>query len=893
MQAEPGRDNPVAEEFREEYAAELNRINVQAARTMSLAGAIVYTLFFFTWIDYLSDAAAAPFFLSIRLGVSAACMGIYFLAGRPRFAKHGALLSSLVLILCGLGISIMIRRLGYQSPYYAGLNIVYLACVMIPSPVRTALTTCAIVYLSYLLPILVFDLNDFDLRAFVNNNQFQVFTIAVVGVVSHFQFKIRRNEITSRLTIAKQAKELADRDKYKSQFIANITHELKTPLAIILGSTDLMLDKIAEGDADVDGMQEQARLVQQSALQLSNHVDRIMTLSMIDDPEVSLDLENYNYVGVVQSAFALFDARAKSMGIDYTLQIPETSLVINMDIVRIEEVLNNLVQNAFKFTNSGGSVRVTVTSDGEKVFTEVTDTGVGIAADKVEHVFERLYQADEVLSKRHGGMGLGLYISRKNVELHGGAITLYSKEGRGTTVRFDLPLFVDQSVAVKNAPYTGPDRRQRTQRRSGTDRRAEERRKRFEHQQRMCLEDLARVSHIGDLSDYENRKPSEPTIMVVEDNPGMMKVMVEALRTDYNLLLSSEALSALEKLDTHGEHVSLILADIMLPGMSGFDFCERVMEREKLQGIPLIFVTALMSEQDHLRGLGLGATDYVTKPCNIRILKEKVSHWIERRQYEMMLRTVSSSLEVRMQQMARVKDIILHEIRNPVQVIVGANFFINRLTGPEVDARAVEPELNKYLTAMQNGIDALNAVIDTTRDLDVAKLNRKPENLRSVVNEAVAQTEHLRLGLETDLDTDGLGNVRVLCERNMIIQVLVNLLRNAAEAVREKGHSHDGRVTVHGYLSGKRHAVVSVIDNGIGIPEEAKERLFRFKFTTKAHGTGIGLHFSRLIIKLHEGNVTVDSKVGEGSTFALYLPVTSEEHLEQIAEITEYERVES
>ncbi|MBN1577456.1 MAG: response regulator [Chitinispirillaceae bacterium] len=688
-------------------------------------------------------------------------------------------------------------------------------------------------------------------------------------MASKLQSGIRQTEIVNRLTISRQAKELEERDKYKREFIANITHELKTPLSIVIGNVDLIMETLGEQQPQI---MEQARQVQQAAFQLANHVDRIIEISNIDDPTVKLDLQNYNYCGVVQNLFPLFAPKAQEEKIAYTLNCPDKPLVVNVDIIRIEEVLTNLIQNAFKFTNEGGTITVTVATDGERVVTEVADTGVGISEEKQVKIFDRMFQADDVLSKRHGGMGLGLYIVKKNTEMHGGTVAVDSREGQGTSFRFVLPLHVDQTVPVRNEPFEGEDRRQ-THRRSGRDRRADERRRKFEYQQSMGIDDLARMSFAGNIEMFENMSPSQPTVLIVEDNPGMMKVVIEALRHDYNLILGRDAFEALDKLKACTGKISLILSDIMMPGMSGFDFCRKVMENGEWKCIPMIFVTALMSEQDQLRGFSLGATDYITKPYNIKILKEKVDHWISRRQYEAILENMSQELEARVRQVSRIKDIILHEIRNPMAVISAADSLIT-MVKEKKGASAGDPKIEQYLDSLRTGIKSLNSVLETTRQLDIGAMAvRKPEAVGSLVDEAVAQTRHLSGEIKLIMELDQAGGALVKADRRMLVQVLINIIRNAVEAIGERKPAEGGIITISCTVSDTGQIALKISDNGIGMDESVRENIFRFKYTTKRDGTGVGLHLSNMLLKLNEGSIKVDSTKGSGSTFTIYLPV--------------------
>lgn len=858
-------------EFRDQCHDEVLLLNLNAARVLALIGAVLVPAFALTGIDTLVSPERSRVFLAIRLATALVCIGIYGLTRLKHMQRHGELLAWSVIMAVGACIAVLIRQLGYETPYYAGLNLVYLGSMLIVSTGWRTAFACGLVLSLYAAPVLIWEMHAVDWPVLINNLQFQFFTIVVVVIFNHYQSKRRVGEIISRLTIAKQAKQLEDLDQYKREFIANITHELKTPLSIMIGNTDMVFERLNEPDLDADELNRHVRQIQQASFQLANHVDRIIAVAALDEPEVDLDLENYNYVGIVQRVFNLFGQKAKEEQKRYHLKVPDKPLVVRLDTVRVEEILTNLIQNAFKYTEPGASITVTVGSDGEKVYTEVSDTGVGIAPERIDRIFDRLYQADDVLSKRHGGIGLGLYITKRNVELHGGAIKVQSSVGKGASFRFSLPLYADQTAPVRNQPYNGPDRR-RNDRRTRPDRRAEERRRRFEYQQSMGIDDLAKMSYTENLDLYEAQRPSAPSVLIVEDNPGMMKVMVEALRDEYNLYLAKNGVVALEKLGVHGTEISLILSDIMMPGMSGFEFCERVMAREHWRRIPIIFVTALMSIEDQLRGYGLGATDYITKPYNVRILKEKVHHWISRRQYELLLHGMSQSLESRVQMVAQVKDIILHEIRNPLQIIMGANFFLDRVAA-DGGGRTDTDKLREYLDTLRGGVESLNAVIETSRDLEVAELTRQPERLSSLVSDALQQTEHLRCGIAIDVDLAAMEAVAVMCERRMIIQVLVNVIRNATEAIDATGSRKNGRITLHHDITTNRFASLSISDNGIGIDQATKDKLFRFKFTTKKDGTGVGLHLSKMILKLHEGTISVESEPGEGATFTLCLPL--------------------
>lgn len=864
-------------DFDRELNAEMTRINARAAALVALLGALLTPAFSLTGIDYLFAPHSYLEFLLLRLGMASVCFIIFLLVRSGRYdnyAKQGAFA---VLVVIGWGVALMIRQLGYDTPYYAGLNLLYLATMLIPWGMRWTLVTCLSIYAAYLFPILVVDLPNIEFKAFINNNQFQIFTITVAAVVNHFQFQNRRREILNRLTIAKQAKELEERDEYKREFIANITHELKTPLAIVTGNADLIL---GQAQSTNQALADLARVIQQAAFQLATHVDRIIKVSTIDDPEYKLDLENFDYIGVVQNAFALFETKAADENITFTLNASESPLVVNMDVVRVEEVLHNLIQNAFKFTEPGGKITVSVGTVEGQVFTEVSDTGTGIPEDKLEKIFERLYQADQVLSRRHEGIGLGLYICKKGVEAHGGTITVNSKVGKGTTFRFTLPLHIDQSASYKNEPYEGPerrrnDRRDGAERRGIADRRMEARRKRFEYHQNLALDNVAKTAYTENIMDYEDRNPLLPSVLLVEDNVGMMKVVVDALRDEYNLFLARDGFETLEKLQRHAPRISLILSDIMMPGMSGFEFCTKIMERDEWKHIPLVFVTALSDEQEHLKGYNQGATDYITKPYNVKILKEKIAHWISRRHYEILLKDMSNTLEAKVGEASKINDIVMHEIRNPLQVITGAEFFINRLNDKYYQTSSEdEKRWWESVTTLRQATESIMSVMETSKQLEGERdAPRSIEPASTLLNDALAMTRHLVSDIEVINNSDRAGGTSIRCNKKMLDQVFVNLLRNAAESIRETHPDGGGRIEIDYEPSGNRDIHIRISDNGTGIDPEVQSKLFRFKYTTKKDGTGVGLHLSKMILKLHGGSIAVESEPGRGSTFIATLPV--------------------
>jgi signal transduction histidine kinase len=877
---------PLPDEFADPYRTYLQKLFVVRLNFAYLCGIILIPGAFV--FDRLIFPDLWLQLLQVRLISIAPCLLLLILSNATTLKNSPSLMCHVFFAVVAATIAQLISLTGaYASPYYTGLILIFIGiAIIVPQGFGGSLLSgCIIltVHFGYnLLPALLANAV-VDWPAVWNSVYFLTFSFLLAVISSGISENTRRRLFVGserEKAEGRKLKESSDKIdsllKMKNRFFSNITHELKTPLAMLVGNSELLLEK---GDHLDDAVGDQLQIMRQAAFQLSAHVDRIIALSNSNDPDVRLQTDHFDYVGVVQGTFSMFKPKATEEKIEYRLNVPSTRLVVNMDVVRIEEVLNNLVQNAFKFTRPGGVITVTVDADGTDVYTEVSDTGIGIPERHLNHVFERLYQADEGLAKRHAGMGIGLYLSKQNVELHGGTISVKSPAGRGSTFKFSLPLHADQSVPTRNSPYKGPERRMRNEGRTGLERRASDRRKKFEYQWGLGLGNPPET-HLGeDLKVYENRRPGSPTVLIVEDNPGMMKVVAAALSDEYNLLLSYDGFGALNKLKAHQDQISLILSDIMMPGMSGFDFCSAVMANDRWKQIPLIFVTALLSEEEQIRGFQLGAADYIVKPYNIKILKEKIGHWIMRREYEALLIEMSRSLDLQAKNMERIKDIIIHEIHNPLQVISGAGDLLAMLS----DSRSEESleELQKmpeYMELLQQGIQSMTSVIETSKLISgEGFVPKQPETVAALFDASLAQCFHFLGNIKVDVDLAVAGQSRILCDKRMLVQVFVNLIRNAAEAIKERGRNGDGVIRVNAEVRPERHVVMAIHDNGIGMDPETKRKLFKLKFTTKRDGTGIGLSLSKMVIKLHEGSIRVESEKGGGTTFFIQLPVCNPE----------------
>ena len=310
----------------------------------------------------------------------------------------------------------------------------------------------------------------------------------------------------------------------------------------------------------------------------------------------------------------------------------------------------------------------------------------------------------------------------------------------------------------------------------------------------------------------------------------------------------------------------------MMPGMNGFEFAKRMMQEEKNTHIPLIFISALQDEQHILEGIQIGATDYIQKPFNLKILKEKVGHWISRRKYEIILQELSKSLEDKAKEAEELKSTLTHEIRNPVQILSGMEHYFNKLKNDLYDQSTPQQKIlwDRVLKNM-SGVQIMKNLLEVEKQMGKSSIRMHSESLKVIIEEAQIQTEHLLGNCEMTVELGEFENRKIHCNKQFLIQVLVNLIRNAKEAIAEKKSEARGKIKITCERTNIETFALKIIDTGIGISPEVQAKLFQFKFTTKQDGTGIGLHFSSTMLKLMGGNILVESKKGIGTTFSICL----------------------
>ncbi len=413
-----------------------------------------------------------------------------------------------------------------------------------------------------------------------------------------------------RTELEEKARQVELGSKYKSEFLANVSHELRTPLNSLLILAKVLLDN---QEGNLTGKQvEYARTIYSSGNDLLQLINDILDLSKIESGKMDIHYDDVHLDDIMEYCNQQFKLIAKEQKLDFFIHkqndLPKK---IRSDALRLIQILKNLLANAFKFTEKG-SVSLELRSvkdhetggrEPEMVAFSVSDTGIGIPADKQHIIFEAFNQADGTTSRKYGGTGLGLSICRELADLLGGYIEVESEEGKGSTFTLFLPMREAAfHPGVEEAAAAAADRGEDT---DYTEINAPE-------------EDYPLVKEV--LTDKN--------ILIVDDDMRNVYALTSALESaGMKVQFAENGKEAIDKLEKHAG-IHLILMDIMMPDMDGYEAIVSIRSMTQYQSLPIIALTAKAMKQDRQKCMDVGASDYISKPINMEQLFSMLKVWL-------------------------------------------------------------------------------------------------------------------------------------------------------------------------------------------------------------------------------------------------------------------------
>ena len=419
----------------------------------------------------------------------------------------------------------------------------------------------------------------------------------------------------AQLEIERRDKEHQEEiNQMKMRFFINISHELRTPLTLILTPLQEIINKISDR-----WTRNQLEYIQRNANRLLHLVNQLMDYRRAELGVFELKAKKGNAHQLIQDNFLFYDKLARHKKITYTLHSELEDKEVLFDANYLELIVNNLLSNAFKYTESGQSITVTLKEENGWLLLQVSDTGIGIPINKQGKIFERFYQ----IESEHVGSGIGLSLVQRLIELHHGRIELDSEENKGSTFSVYLP----QDLSVyKPSELASNDEQNEEEQVYSTNSKA------------MYFIDTEKVEN----ESVESGDKKRGTILIVEDNNEIRRYLSNGLADLFNTLEAGNGEEALEKLKDN--EVDVIVTDVMMPVMDGIKLCKNVKQNIRTCHIPVIILSAKTDIKDQMEGLQMGADDYIPKPFSLAILTTKIQNMMRTRRR--MLDKYAKSLEV-------------------------------------------------------------------------------------------------------------------------------------------------------------------------------------------------------------------------------------------------------
>lgn len=444
-----------------------------------------------------------------------------------------------------------------------------------------------------------------------------LFTAIFVAFVRFvFRFFWMRKSMETELEMERRDKEHQEEiNQMKMRFFINISHELRTPLTLILAPLQEVIGKITDR-----WTRGQLEYIQRNANRLLHLVNQLMDYRRAELGVFELKIRKGNAHQLIYENFLYYDKLARHKGVQYTLHSEIEDKEVWFDPNYLELIVNNLLSNAFKYTDNGQSITVFLKEKDGNLLLKVSDTGVGIPINKQAKVFERFYQ----IESEHVGSGIGLSLVQRLVELHHGQIELESEEGKGSTFSVSLP----QDLSLYETNEYASD---------GTSQ-EEEDASHSTNSKEMYFIDTQKVENETTNSTDKKRG----TILIVEDNAEINHYLSNGLADVFNTIEAYNGEEALEILKDN--EVDVIISDVMMPVMDGIKLCKCVKQNIRTCHIPVIILSAKTDIKDQMEGLQVGADDYIPKPFSLSVLTSKVQNMMRTRRR--MLERYSKSIEV-------------------------------------------------------------------------------------------------------------------------------------------------------------------------------------------------------------------------------------------------------
>lgn len=686
-------------------------------------------------------------------------------------------------------------------------------------------------------------------------------------------------------------KNLEKADRLKDEFLANTTHELRTPLHGMIGIAESLRDGVAGEPNQI--LKQNLSLIIQSGFRLLNLINDILDYSKLKTHEIQLDLSPVRIQEAVNIVTKINEPLLKNKDVTIVNKVPSDIPLINADENRVVQILQNLINNAIKYTEKG-TITVSAQVEGNGVAVQISDTGIGINEEEIEKVFNEFVQGSN--GKNKGGTGLGLNITKNLVQLHGGEISISSEVGKGTTVTFTLPIYKNENIEPVSATT--------------------------------YVENKI-IENKPEIISYQKNVDTVGNILIADDDRVNIQVLVNHLKLklpNYNLVIANDGEEILTKLNEY-DNFDLVILDLMMPKKSGYEVCSEIRKHYSLTELPVLILTARSNIEDMVTAFNVGANDYLIKPYlkeeliarveTLLTLKKVMREIIDKTEQldslNKELVKLNDELETRVNE--RTKELqqknehlllmessrrhllgnISHDIGTPLTSIQG---YVKAMLDEII------PPTEHYLEIIYDKTVYINRLLGDLHDLST--LEAKTAHLH-MENHLIEDFVDFLKGFETDVITKNLQfefknfleneifTNKLNIDIDRIRQVLENIISNAIKYSKEKGlicievHEYneffaqrkvEEIMLEHPFNANEdnKYIIIAVRDNGVGIDSKYLPYIFNRYYRADSNqyynykNMGLGLAIAKEIVDYHNGFIWAESRINEGSTFYVALP---------------------
>ena len=625
-------------------------------------------------------------------------------------------------------------------------------------------------------------------------------------------------------------------------------------------------------------------MISSSGKRLTNLVNDILDFSKLKHNSIEVKVQQVKLFEIINIVLAICNPLITGKPIKITNTIQKSLPSVQADQDRLIQILYNLIGNAIKYTERG-DILISAEQHDDHLKVSIADTGKGIPESDLESIFNSFHQVDDTDLREVGGTGIGLSITKRLVELLDGKIEVSSTLGVGSTFSFTLPIYVENVAKDEVASSVAAD----------------------------GLIETFVPSTLLLKQPMDSRKGTSAKILIADDEPVNLQVLINNLSLEgYEVVAASngeEVLSIVEK-----EDFDLLILDVMMPKLSGFEVTKELRTRHSLTELPILMLTAKTQLYDKVTAFEMGANDYLAKPCDKEELIARVKTLINlsklnkeltamNRTLEEIVKERTSALEEtntnlvsvnkELKELEESRTLLLssisHELATPITLI--QNYI------QAVQEGLIQENNSRYLEMVQQKLNMLNRLTKDLFELSKLKSAHISINLKEIAFNK--WFEELTDGLSFDLQRSGRTFMSTNLSDNTVVvtgdverlsQAFSNVIWNAvrhtlpgkgeikltAEIIEDLKAKWDWKVRIH------------ISDNGYGIPKKSLPFIFeRFyqgvdrSMEKKPKGTGLGLAITKEIILLHNGTIDVVSEDGKGTTFTIELPLrTSNEEME-------------